>query len=236
VLAEILGYKEKGYDKEGNIINQYWANMWRVYGLGEVGQVEGRIYTWKSIPLAEYLKMPYQEYTAVDWGKVDPWAIVDMKYRDGNLYLNERNYQSENEIERNINSAQLAQIRGGDDGEYEGLIGWMFKRLNIPYDRQIVCDNNRPSKIRSLRRSGWEYAIGVGGKSKLVERVGMLAGLNIYYTDSSKNIEFEQENYCYDKDREGRIIEEPVDQDNHTIDATIYGVQHLFAQGIIRNI
>jgi PBSX family phage terminase large subunit len=39
--GEILRYKEKGFAKDGTVINQYWANMWRVYGLGEVGQVEG---------------------------------------------------------------------------------------------------------------------------------------------------------------------------------------------------
>jgi phage terminase large subunit len=233
---EILRYKERGYNSNGVIINQYWANMWRVYGLGEVGQVEGRIYTWQPIELNEYLKIPKQTYYGCDWGKVDPWAILEAKYHDGNLYLHELNYASENEIERNMDSSQLHQIKAGDTDENEGLMGWMFSKIKVQKNKIVVCDSNRPNKIRSLRRAGWEYAVGVGGKTRLVERIGILSGLNIYYTDSSKNIEHEQENYCYQKDKFGVIQEEPIDQDNHTIDAAAYIVQKLFQDGIINRI
>ena len=112
----------------------------------------------------------------------------------------------------------------------------MFKKLKVDYNKMIVCDNNRPNKILSLRRSGWEYALGVKGKSKVIERIGTLAGLNIYYTDCSKNIELEQENYCYDKDKFGKTLEEPIDQDNHTIDAAVYVTEYLFAEGIIKHL
>jgi len=239
--SEILRYKERGYNADGEIINQYWANMWRVYGLGEVGQVEGRIYTWQSIPYEVYLKINKKEYFGNDWGKVDPWGVAGLKYHDGNLYVDERNYESENEIERQLNPAQLHQIRGSEtiqaDGEmHDGLVGWKFKQFGIPYDALICCDNNRPNKIRSLRRAGWEYAVAVGGKTDLVNRIGILSGLNIFYTDRSKNIEAEQENYCYSKDKFGVIQEQPVDQDNHLIDAIAYGVQMLFNEGVINNI
>ena len=233
---EILRYKERGYDAEGNIINQYWANMWRVYGLGEVGQVEGRIYNWKPIAYNDYLKIPKRQYYGVDWGKVDPFAVVECKYSDGNLYVHEMNYASENEMERNMPSHQLQSIRANDNGEHEGLIGWLFTKLNIEKSSAIVCDNNRPTKILSLRNAGWDYAIAVGGKSKLLDRIGILSGMNIFYTDCSKNIETEQENYCYSKDRHGVVQEEPIDQDNHTIDAIAYCCQYMFDEGVIKTI
>lgn len=230
---EILRYKERGYDADGNVINQYWANMWRVYGLGEVGQVEGRIYNWKAIPYEDYLRIAKTEYFGNDWGKVDPWAVVGLKYHDGNLYVDEKNYESENEIERNLSQTQLHQIRGVNE---EGLVAWKFKQFGIPYSADIVCDSNRPAKILSLRHAGWESAYAVGGKTDLINRIAILSGLNIYYTDRSKNIEFEQENYCYDKDKFGVTLEKPIDQDNHCIDAIAYGVMHLFKNGIIKNI
>ncbi len=229
---EILLYKKKGYktdNETGNyavnekgelvIINNYWANMWRVYGLGEIGQVEGRIYNWTPCSLQFYLSLKVTEYFACDWGKVDPWAIVGLKYYDGNLYIREYNYASENEIERNMSPDLLRSIRGAESGEGEerqdGLVAYIFTKLGIPKNAVIVCDSNRPNKIRSLRRAGWEYAIAIGGKTDLINRIGVLSGLNINYTDDSKNIEAEQENYCYDKDKNGVQLETPIDQDNH---------------------
>lgn len=237
---EILRYKERGYDADGKIINQYWANMWRVYGLGETGQVEGRIYQWHPCDTSEYLAIPKVEIIGNDWGKVDPWAIVGCKYHDGNLYVDEKHYESENEIERSLPQSQLHAIRGGgQDGQgdnHDGLVAWRFKQLGIPTNAYIVCDNNRPNKIRSLRNAGWEYAKAVGGKDKLDDRIGILSGLNIYFTNRSKNIEYEQENYCYDKDKFGTLLEKPIDQDNHTLDAIAYAVAFMFEQGIIKNI
>lgn len=249
---EILLYKQKGYKRDdlGNYavndkgelieINPYWANMWRVYGLGEIGQVEGRIYRFTPCSLEFYLSLKCVEWFACDWGKVDPWAIVGLKYHDGNLYVRELNYSSENEIERNMSPQQLQSIRGSESGEgedrHDGLVAWMFTKLNIPYDAIIVCDNNRPNKIRSLRRAGWEYAIAVGGKTDLINRVSILSNLNIYYTEDSKNLEFEQEEYCYAKDTNGVQLEKPVDQDNHCLDGLSYGCQWGFNEGIIKNI
>lgn len=242
---EILRYKEQGYllDEAGNhifddnnqprIINQYWANMWRVYGLGEVGQVEGRIYTWGVIPYQQYVSLPKMEVFGNDWGKVDPWAVAGIKYHDGDLYVDERLYASENEITRNTSKAELRSIRSGDDGEHEGLIGYTFNRIGIPKSAPVICDNNRPNKIISLRRSGWEYAVAVGGKPGLLDRISTLSNLNVLFTDRSVNIDMEQENYCYDKDREGNTLETPLDQNNHLLDAIAYGTQWMFREGII---
>ena len=251
--GEILRYKELGYqaDNTGNfavnekgelvVINQYWANMWRVYGLGEVGQVEGRIYNWKPYSLADYLKINKTTYYGVDWGKVDPFAVTELKYHDGDLYVRQKNYASENEIERNMQPELLKSIRGGESinstgQRHDGLVSYVFNQIGIPKNSNVICDNNRPNKILSLRNAGWEYTVAVGGKVDLVNRISTLSGLNIYYTDDSKNIESEQMNYCYDKDRNGVLLESPIDQNNHSIDSIAYGVQWMFKQGIIKNI
>jgi len=230
---EILRYKQKGYDATGQVINQYWANMWQVYGLGKIGQVEGRIYNWKTIDYIEYLNIDKQTYYGCDWGLVDPFAIVEVKYHDGNLYVHELNYKSENELRKNLTTTELHQINANQD---EGLVSWMFTKLNIPKDKIIVCDSNRPTKIIALRRSGWEYAISVGGKTRLIDRIGTMQGLNVYYTSTSKNIEFEQENYSYQKDRFGVTLENPEDGNDHLINAIEYIAQKLFEMNIIKNI
>jgi len=70
----------------------------------------------------------------------------------------------------------------------------------------------------------------------LINRIALLSGLNIYYSDRSINIEMEQETYCYDKDKFGVQLEKPIDQNNHTIDAITYGVAQMFKDGVIQNI
>jgi len=232
-VSEIVRYKQRGFDLNGVVTNTYWANMWRVYGLGEVGQVEGRIYNWKPISYFDYLNIEKETYYGCDWGLVDPFAVVEVKYYDGNLYVHELNYASENELRRGLNETQMHQMNAHQE---EGLVSWLFERLNIRKEALIVCDSNRPTKIHALRRSGWEYAVAVGGKSRVVDRIGTLQSLNIYYTDSSKNIAHEQETYCRKKDKFEVVQEEPEDDNNHTLDAITYITEKLFKMGVIKNL
>ena len=59
-LRSILDYKTKGFYntelpfdllfKEENIKNKYWANKWKVYGLGMIGSLDGVVYSnWSEI-------------------------------------------------------------------------------------------------------------------------------------------------------------------------------------------
>jgi len=230
-VQSILEYKDKGYAPDGTIINDYWANIWRVYGLGEVGSVEGRIYNWKSIDYRDYLNINSETYFGVDWGAVDPFAVIEAKYNDGTLYVHEINYESENEIRRKLSSTQQTQINGL---ESDGLVSYLFQKWNIPKNKNIVADSNRPNKIITLRNAGWERIYAIGAKSRLLDRINTLQSINIVYTNTSKNIEFEQRNYSYAKDKFGNTLETPIDANNHTIDAIAYIVQDLFNQGVIK--
>jgi len=230
-VESILEYKSKGYAEDGTIINDYWANIWRVYGLGEIGSVEGRIYNWKKINYNEYLHINSEVYYGVDWGAVDPFAVIEAKYYDGNLYVHEINYESENEIRRKLTTTQQMQINGL---ESDGLVTYLFQKWGVPKNKNIIADSNRPSKIFTLRNAGWERIRAIGAKSKLLDRINMLQSINIYYTSTSDNIAFEQMNYSYEKDKFGNTLEKPIDANNHTIDAIAYIVQDLFNNGVIK--
>lgn len=230
-VSNILAYKSKGFKEDGSIKNEYWANKWNVYGLGQVGSVEGRIYYWNKIDLTDFLKIQATTYIGVDWGVVDPFAVVEVKYYDNKLYINEINYASENEIRMRLSSTENSQIATNDE---EGLVSHLFKKWNIDKKLNIICDSNRPNKIISLRRSGWERAVAIGQKSKLLDRINNLQSLEIYYTNTSKNIEFEQMNYSYQKDKFGKTQEEPIDANNHSIDAISYVVDYLIKIGVIK--
>lgn len=231
-VNEILHYKKKGYDAAGNVINEYWANKWRIYGLGEVGSVEGRIFNWKPISYRDFLSIDRPVYYSVDWGKVDPFAIGCEKYHDGVLYTHELNYDSENEWRKRLTSTQIKEISGSND---DGFVNWMFKQLAIPKDRPVICDNNRPTKIISLRNAGWEYAIGPA-KAKIIDRLDIMQNLDIRFTEDSINIDNEQGAYCWATDRFGEQTGEPVDYSNHHIDRIGYTCVYLQNEGVIRKV
>lgn len=241
-VAEILNYKKRAYlkpdiedyDISSNIRSEYWANKWRIYGLGKIGGVEGRIFYWQKIEYHKFLSIDAPVIYGVDWGKQDPFAIIMAKYLDGELYLHELNYKSENEWFKSLTAFELSQIKGRDG---DGFVTWMFDKLNIPKDANIICDSNRPEKIISLRRAGWEYAQAVDGSSKkILEGIDLLHNLDVFYTDSSPNIDNEQRVYCWDKDKNDNPLEKPVDRDNHTIDAIKYLARHWQKEGLINKL
>lgn len=232
-VRNIERYYTLGYNLDGTIKSEFWANKHKVYALGQVGSIEGRIYHWKKISLEDYHKINVIPIYAVDWGMVDPFGVVEMKYYDGNIYVHEVNYMSENEIRGRMTTTEMMQINSQEE---EGLVTWLFQKWQIPKKAQIVCDSNRPSKVLTLRKAGWEYIYAIGSKSKLLDRIGMISSLNVFYTETSKNAEFEQANYRYDIDKFGHTLEVPVDANNHIIDPVAYGIQHYFNYGIIKNI
>lgn len=230
-VKELLLYKDRGYGPDGQVVNEFYANKWRVYGLGEVGGVEGRIFHWKPCSLEKYYSIDKTIYYGVDWGAEDPFAIIEVKYDDGDLYVHELNYRSENSWRRNMTDIQLAEV-GAREGE--GFITWMFKRLKIPTRNKIICDNNRPLKIKALRKKGWTGAQAIKkGKGSVMTGVGFMQNLTIYYTNTSHNIEQEQLLYAMDVDRKGNPLDEPEDANNHAMDAIRYVVMFLEQRRII---
>jgi phage terminase large subunit len=203
---------------------------WQVYGLGTKAEKPNRIFKWKQIPLQDYLDLNAKIYYGVDWGNVDPFAIIEGKYIDGNLYLRELNYSSESKLREKLTSTEAQQI----DSSNEGIVTWLFSKLGISKKHDVICDTNRPLKIRALRDHGYQAQIANKVKGSILDGIDILENLNVHYTSDSVNIHFEQENYSRKVDRYGVVLEEPEDLDNHTIDAIRYIALHLTRIGVIK--
>lgn len=236
MLLELIRCQENEAKKSANEYN------WSVYGLGLKAERPNRIFKWKEIPLSQYVSLDATEYYYSDWGAVDPWAVGAAKYYDGALYLRELNYASENTIRMTLSGTDREQISGMDaafkdadaPNEKNGIVTWMFGKLGIDSSAVIVCDSNRPTKIRALRRAGYEYAIGVKkATGSIIDGIDTLNNMPVYYTSDSENIASEQENYSRKTDRYGVVLEEPEDIDNHHMDGARYIALFLQDQGII---
>lgn len=225
--------KELSRCKENEFKSSASEFQWQVYGLGLKAERPNRIFHWNRINYDDYLSINSPIYYGVDWGAVDAWGILEAKYYDGNLYLHELNYRSENQWREKLTPTELSQISSSD----EGIVKWLFGRLGIGTTNIIVCDNNRPNKIIALRRGGWEYAVAATkGSGSIIDGIDLLNNIKVHYTHTSKNLEYEQENYSRKVDRYGIILEEPEDIDNHLIDPSRYIATYLQKDGIIKNI
>lgn len=231
-LKELSRCKENEYKRSASEYN------WQVYGLGMKAERPNRIHHFGEISLAEYQAIDAPKYYYSDWGSVDPWAVGEIKYYDGALYVRELNYDSENTIRMKLNPTELHQI----GLENEGIVSWMFAKLLIPADRHIICDTNRKMKILALRESGWEYAVGINkqdsgtGKGPVVDGIDLINNIRVFYTSDSVNIKHEQENYSRKVDRYGIVLEEPEDFDDHHMNGIRYVGTFLQAEGVIRKV
>lgn len=225
-VAAIEEYYKKGYDAEGKVINEYWANIWRVYGLGEIGSVEGRIFTHaKKCTYSEFLTLPLRSVYGVDWGKNHGFGIVQTKYDryTNNYYTHELNWLSENKLIASLSDKDRALINSDSSG---GIIIYMMNKLSIPKDAYIICDSARPDNILLLRKFGWEYAAGIDKpKGSVMANISQMQSVNWFYTDCSKGIDFEQQNYQYRKDRMGVIDDEVVKENDDLIDPSMYALR-----------
>lgn len=227
VLKELYRCLLNEEQKSANI------TKWDIYGLGIKAEKPNRIFHWKRITYSEYLKINVKTYIGVDWGKVDAFGILEAKYYDGRLYLHELNYDSENKWQDKLTPLERQNIKGQD----EGFVTWLFKKLNIDQNNDVVCDNNRPLKILALRKAGWERAIAaIKPAGSILDGIDLLDNLEVFYTDCSENLEYEQENYSRVVDKYGVVQDEAEDKDNHLMDPTRYIALHLQKEGIIKKV
>ena len=201
----ILDYKNKGfinpnlvkYDVKENIKSEYWANKWRVYGLGQTGTLEGQIYKWKVI--AEIPKEAELISYGLDFGFNDPTVLVELyKYGLGYI-LNERLFKDKLDPE---------------DLKREILA------LNLNPKITIRADGSRPELIKSIEKL--KLSIEGVDKTQKNDRILLLSAEDISVTRSSKNIIREQSNYVWKKASDGSNKDIPIEVDDHTMDASLY--------------
>ena len=180
-------------------------NFWRVYGLGEIGSLEGNVYEgWHSVP-----KIPegfiLKRY-GVDFGWNDPTAVVAVYENDNNeLLFDQILYQSK------LPTAELVEKLG-----------------KLP-PALMVCDSARPEIISDIRSAGIQ-AIGCDKSTKSPDGKidNVLWGINLvqkrtcYYTQASKDLEREYLTYAWRKKKSGEVLDVPEDSNNHILDALRY--------------
>lgn len=191
---------------DSNIKNKYWANWWKVYGMGLVGSLEGVIFkNWTiidEIPANAKL-IAY----GMDFGYTnDPTTLLACYKYDNDLLFDELIYQT---------------------GLLNSEIIKLIKAHGISRDAYIYADSAEPKSIEEISRGGILIRGAIKGKDSINYGIDFLQGYNIKITKRSVNTIKELRNYTWDVDKTGKKLNKPIDAFNHSIDSMRYAVSNM---------
>lgn len=179
------------------------AGWWQVYGLGLLGEVEGKIYKgWQIIP-----ELPFEarlERYGLDFGySNDPSAIVAVyKHNDGYI-LDEVLFQ------KGMSNKQLADTI-------------------LAKDRcLVIADSAEPKSIDEIHGYGVNVVGALKGPDSVSHGIQIVQAQRISITARSVNLINEYRNYLWMTDREGKILNVPEHTFSHSMDAIRYAVVSL---------
>lgn len=178
---------------------------WQVYGLGERGVSMATIFThWEEI---ETIPTEYRfKGLGLDWGYTnDPTAIVALYTNGHDWILDERLHKTR------MTNADISEFLRGD--------GWTRTTT-------IIADSAEPKSIDYLHALGWNVHPARKGADSVRAGIDYMKSRKIYVTATSLNGIKELRNYKWKEDKNGQVLNEPVDAFNHFIDAARYGIMH----------
>lgn len=179
------------------------AGWWKVYGEGQLGEVEGKIYRdWQFID-----EIPHEarlERYGLDFGYTnDPTAIVAIYYYNGGYLLDEILFQ------KGLSNKQIADT----------LVN-QRKAL-------VIADSAEPKSIDEIRSYGVNIQPCTKGPGSVNQRIQMVQDQQLSVTKRSVNVIKEYRNYLWETDRDGSVINVPEHAFSHSMNAIEYGLSSL---------
>jgi len=180
---------------------------WQIYGLGQKGISKATIFNYKEINAIPE-DATFLSY-GVDFGYTnDPTTLVAVYTKEYNIYLKELIYQT--------------QMTTND-------IHNKWKQIGITRE-PIYCDSAEPRLIEELRRMGWNVRPSIKGADSVNAGIDLLKRFKINIYKDSHNAIQEFRNYKWQEDKSGKLMNKPVDKNNHLIDATRYATYSVLSK------
>ena len=180
---------------------------WQIYGLGIKGITKSTIFRYievNEVPLtAKFLSY------GMDFGYTnDPTTMIGVWIDEYNIYAKEFLYRT--------------MMTTTDIHKF-------LKELNV--DREMIfADSAEVRLIDELRRMGWNIRPSIKGRDSINAGIDLLKRYKLNLTSQSNNAIQEFRNYKWQEDRNGKMINVPIDKSNHLIDALRYGTYSILSK------
>jgi len=179
-------------------------NYWRIYGLGLKGIIETLIISnWDYCDdLPEGI-----EIYGLDFGYNSPSALIKIVVRDEGFYLKELLYKK-----YLTNQDLIRELR----------------EIRIPKEKEIYCDSAEPQRIKEIKDAGF-WAL--SSDKDVNKGIDTMKSRKIYITKSSLNLIEEIKRYSW-KEKDGKLLDEPVALNDHLLSAARYAIHTYFLKEI----
>jgi phage terminase large subunit len=177
------------------------TGWWQVYGLGQLGEVEGKIYKdWLIID-----GIPHEavlERYGLDFGYTnDPTSIVAVYRYNGGYILDEIVFQ------KGLSNKQIADII-----------------TNQTNQALVIADSAEPKSIDELSSYGISVLGAEKGRDSIAQGIQTVQMQRISVTKRSVNIIKEYRNYLWMTDKNGKVVNVPEGGYDHSMDAIRYAM------------
>lgn len=211
--------------------NRNTGNWWKVYGLGELGTLEGLVYSFtlidemppKGIGKPDKEKTEQELYAdtlteiqGLDFGFTnDPTARVQIfaDHKRKVAYIRERCYRK-----------RMTNVLIADDMRTDG----------VGRHTEIFADCAEPKSIAEIQDAGFNVIAcdkdAPVKSDKLKFQLNWMQGWTLNVTKDSGNLIRELRNYTWAKDKDGNDLTYPIDNFNHALDAVRYALWTKYAE------
>lgn len=165
--------------------NKQW---WKVYGEGQLGEVEGKIYRdWKIIEEIPHEARLWRR--GCDFGySVDPTVIIAVYEYNGGFILDEELYQ------KGLSNKGIADFI-----------------LNQPEQALVIADSAEPKSIDEIASYGVNIMGALKGPGSVQQGIQFVQGQKISLTARSLKTITAYRSYLWDMDRNGKNLQIPDD-------------------------
>jgi len=204
-----LTYKDNEALGQGEIdeleSHKHNKNWWQVYGLGQLGDVEGKIYSdWAIID-----DIPHEarlERYGLDFGYAnDPTSLVAIYYYNGGYIIDELLHRT------HMTNRKIAD----------------YIMNSATPNALVIADSAEPKSIAELMEYGVQVIGAQKGPGSVNQGINYVQDQRMSMTKRSTNVIKAYRNYMWKTDKDGKVIDIPDHNLSDAMDAVRYAMESL---------